>query len=524
MVSQLPVPVIIGVGDVRNPSKKLEDALEPSEMMLKAFQEALRDTGLPANVAKELQASIDSIDVVATWTWPYENLPGLLAEKLGVKPTHTFYSGTGGNSPGKLFDDAARRISLGKNKVALVTGGEALASLEAFSRAKQFPPPNWTKPKEQVTKVFKVDSSRLKDDTGAIHSVGLPIQVYPLYENAFRAHRGQSLEANEKESAKLYAEFSRVAEKNPVAWSYGKPAETEQSLATVTKKNRLICYPYPLLMNAFNTVNLSAACIVTTADNARRLGVPESHWVYPLGGAGTCDSSNFWERPNYYSSPSISRSIDSGLESSGLKKEEVDLFDFYSCFPIVPKLAAHHLGLPIVDSPKPVTLLGGLTSFGGAGNNYSLHAITEMTRQLRKKGAAPRHGLVLANGGVVSYQHVVCLSSHPRQDGKVYPAKNPLPDLLTDDKTPTTDAEAEGDAVIETYTVEYNRDGTPLRAYIVGRLTSNGHRFISNHADESTLKQLSNASKEPIGRSGYVRKDTEKKGRNLFSLEQSGRL
>lgn len=44
-----------------------------------------------------------------------------------------------------------------------------------------------------------------------------------------------------------------------------------------------------------------------------------------------------------------------------------------SCFPIVPKLACQHLGLPITKSPKPITLLGGLTSFGGAGNNYSMH-------------------------------------------------------------------------------------------------------------------------------------------------------
>lgn len=46
---------------------------------------------------------------------------------------------------------------------------------------------------------------------------------------------------------------------------------------------------------------------------------------------------------------------------------------FTRCFPVVPKLACHHLGLPIIDSPKPLTLLGGLTSFGGAGNNYSMH-------------------------------------------------------------------------------------------------------------------------------------------------------
>jgi hypothetical protein len=46
----------------------------------------------------------------------------------------------------------------------------------------------------------------------------------------------------------------------------------------------------PLLMNAFNTVNLAAACLLTSTEYARQLGVPESQWIYPLGGAGTKDS------------------------------------------------------------------------------------------------------------------------------------------------------------------------------------------------------------------------------------------
>ena len=45
----------------------------------------------------------------------------------------------------------------------------------------------------------------------------------------------------------------------------------------------------------------------------------------------------------------------------------------YSCFPIVPKLACQHLSLAFTESRRPITLLGGLTSFGGAGNNYSMH-------------------------------------------------------------------------------------------------------------------------------------------------------
>lgn len=48
----------------------------------------------------------------------------------------------------------------------------------------------------------------------------------------------------------------------------------------------------PLLMNAFNNVNLAAACILTSTDYARELGIPENRWIYPLGGAGTRDSTN----------------------------------------------------------------------------------------------------------------------------------------------------------------------------------------------------------------------------------------
>lgn len=43
-------------------------------------------------------------------------------------------------------------------------------------------------------------------------------------------------------------------------------------------------------MNAFNTVNLAGACILTSTAFAEELGVPKDKWIYPLGGAGTRDS------------------------------------------------------------------------------------------------------------------------------------------------------------------------------------------------------------------------------------------
>lgn len=121
-------PIIVGVGDIVNRSRKVEDAIEPLVLILQAIQEALKDTGLSEHSASKLQAEFDSLDVVRTWTWPYPDLPSLIAKRLAIKPTHRYYSEHGGNNPGKLFDEAARRISLGETKVAVLSGGEALAS------------------------------------------------------------------------------------------------------------------------------------------------------------------------------------------------------------------------------------------------------------------------------------------------------------------------------------------------------------------------------------------------------------
>lgn len=130
MSREIKIPIIVGVGDIKNKSAKLEDAFEPLELMLRSIRVAIEDIDTAEPALKELQSSIDSIDIVATWTWPYSNLPDLLSEKLGVSPKHKHYTEHGGNQPAKLLDEAARRISLGESKVAVVTGGEALASCE----------------------------------------------------------------------------------------------------------------------------------------------------------------------------------------------------------------------------------------------------------------------------------------------------------------------------------------------------------------------------------------------------------
>jgi hypothetical protein len=78
-----------------------------------------------------------------------------------------------------------------------------------------------------------------------------------------------------------------------------------------------------------------------------------------------------------------------------------------------------------------------------------------MTRKLRAGNGTT--GLILANGGVLTYQHVICLSSQPRADGQSYPTHNPLPSILEPSRPPTIAETAEGEAIIEVRFL-YNSD------------------------------------------------------------------
>ena len=133
----MPIPIIIGVGDFKNPSMLPEDAEEPASLMLSAINAAIHDTGIK-NV-DELRPAIDGITVVRTWSWPYADLPALLAQQLAIKNLrHTEYTDHGGHSPAKILDETARRISRGDITAGIIVGGEALASRKSIPTLRRF--------------------------------------------------------------------------------------------------------------------------------------------------------------------------------------------------------------------------------------------------------------------------------------------------------------------------------------------------------------------------------------------------
>lgn len=112
-------PVIVGIGEIKQNTKDLEAVLEPIALMEVALRRAQDDAGVA------LLANLDSIDVIAEYSWPYRDAPDLLCERLNISPGRRVYETVGGESPVRCIHDAALRIRKGESRVSAIVGAEA---------------------------------------------------------------------------------------------------------------------------------------------------------------------------------------------------------------------------------------------------------------------------------------------------------------------------------------------------------------------------------------------------------------
>ena len=70
----------------------------------------------------------------------------------------------------------------------------------------------------------------------------MPVQFYPLFENAWRAANGWTIPEHLDRLARLWAGFSEVAAGNPNAWI--QRAYSPEELSSGADGNRMIGFPY----------------------------------------------------------------------------------------------------------------------------------------------------------------------------------------------------------------------------------------------------------------------------------------
>ena len=491
------LPIIVGVGQVTQ-RPGAERPREPLALMAEAARLAQADAG-----AGDLLHELDSVRVVNVISWPSRSPAHDLANALAVAPREALYTHIGGNTPQWLVNESAQAIHEGDLRFVLIAGAEAMYSARrARARGVDL---GWSPRGAPAPDVG--DARAGTSETEIKHGAAMPTQVYPLFENALRAHYGRSLAEHQRALGELMAPFTAVAAANPHAWF--REAKSAEAIATPGADNRYIGFPYPKYMNAIIDVDQGAALLLTSVGEARRLGIPEQRWVY-LRGCG--DATDLWfvtDRVNYHSSPAIRASGARALSMAGATIDEVAHLDLYSCFPSAVQITRDMLGIAAGD-PRPLTITGGLPYFGGPGNNYVTHSIASMVETLRADPGSL--GLVTANGWYVTKHSTGVYSTEPpRQEWR---RASPKIDQAAIDAEPHPPLATEpaGDAVVETYTVLFNREGAPERGIVIGRLAG-GERFIANTpADARTLESMT--KHEMIGTKGRVSAGGD--GINLF--------
>ena len=491
-------PVLVGVGQS---SERLHDPEYQGHsavaLATNAAHRAITDAG-----ATGIAAEIDTVAGIRQFensfpetTAPLgksDNYPRAVATRLGASPRRAILDVIGGQAPQHLVTEMAATIARGDSDVALVLGSEAISTTRHLAGSDEAPDFTEHVGGQLEDRGYGLDG--LLSDQAVEHGLIDPPSQYALFENARRARLGQSRETYAHAMGELFAPFTKIAAANPHA---AAPVERDaQELATPTGRNRPIADPYTRFLVARDQVNQGAATLLMSVGAARRLGVPEHNWVF-LHGHADLQERTLMARNDLATSPAAALAVRHALDVAGIDLADVSAFDLYSCFPIAVFNICDTIGLS-PDDPRGLTLTGGLPFFGGAGNNYSMHAIAEAVGRARAEPGA--YALVGANGGLMSKYSVGIYSTTPTDWHADHSAQ--LQDEVDSRPSPSVALQPEGPATIESYTVQHGRDGT-RSGIVIGRLAADNRRFVATADDDTALDMLSHG--EPIGRQVYVR-------------------
>lgn len=468
------LPVLVGVGQLNQRVDRGAGALEPVDLMAAAVQLAVADAGRP-----RLVEEIDSIRVVDVFSWRYPDPARLVAERLMTTVHHTARSAVGGNMPQAMVNGACRDISEGNADVVVITGAEAWRSRNALRAAGAGP--TWTSQEANVEPDEIIGHDEALNHPHEIErGIVLPVQIYPMFESAWRAAQGWTIDEHRRKLNDLWAGFSKVASTNPHAWIRREYSADE--LATVDDTNRMIGFPYPKLLNSNNAVEQGAALILCSAAKASALGIPRDRWIFPHSGTDGHDSFLVSHRPTLAGSAAMRIAGRAALTLAGVGPDDLAFIDVYSCFPVAVQIAAAEIGL---GDDRPLTVTGGLSFAGGPWNNYVTHAIATMAEQLRS--AEPGTvGLCTANGGYLTKHAFGVYGNQPPSGG--FRSSEPQAEI---DAVGTRELceSFDGKVTVEAYTVMHGRDGNP-EVGLAATLLDDGRRAWGSTRHAATLDAM----------------------------------
>ncbi len=472
-----------------------DGAEDPATMMGRAITGALADGQIDPT-------AVDVLACVEPLSWNYDDIAANVAAESGISAdVETAWVPAGGTSPQDLIHQLGPRLRAGEIDCAVICGAESMRS------RRRGHVDGWPERASGVNPMR--GQAAFSSELERRHGLSAPLQLFPLIENALQAANGRTASEQSHVAASLLARNAAVAATNPHAWFQDAPSA--ETIGEVSTDNRMIVHPYTKRTNAIMDIDQSAAIVLTSASFAQQRKLTERSAAI-LAGAGSEEVWNPIERERLDVCRAMERAFRYTLDAAGLDASEIDAMDLYSCFPSAVELAMDALGVPL-DDARPVSLTGGLAFAGGPGNAYVLHSLATALAHLRRSSSEK----ILVTGiGMANTKHAATLLTGP--DHVPAAASGAMVYRLHESDAPMHVLErADGRARVISYTIEYERAGTPRNVIWLLSL-DNGNRTIANTADGEMDIVETILDDEIVGRCGVVRFEPGSQ-RNLFHLD-----
>ena len=479
MTSATRTPAVAGCGEIAQHDISGPGLRSALDLAVEAARRAGADAGGRLLERVELVASVMSISL------RHPDPGRLVADRLGLTGVRTVQTRIGGNLPQYLLNDLGAEIAAGRLDVALIVGTESVYSRRK-APAEAIRGLDEPLPEGEPAPWFGDDRPGWSDDEAA-HQAALPNVIYPLFEAALRAEAGRGLEEHRRLVSELWARFAAVSGTRAAAWS--QKAWSAEEIRTPGPANRMVTYPYTKLMNANIFTDQAAAILVCSPEAARAAGVPDERLVYLHAGADGADTQFFTERWSLTGFPGLRATARGALAAAGLDVDDSARFDLYSCFPSAVQAAMKELGLagPAGGDDRPLTQTGGLSFFGGPGNNYVTHSVAAMVDACRADPGSL--GMVTGVGYYLTKHSAGIYSTRPPEGGfvRVDPAATKAEIDAGPRRVPA--GPYAGPATVEAAVVQYSREGRPAVGVLTA-LTPDGRRALANCTDQSVLASM----------------------------------
>ena len=379
--------VVIGVSAIQQKGdfENLDEALF---LMDQAVKEALSDSG-----NKSIKDHIDEIRIPKGF-WRYRDPGKWIAKNNDFKNIPTTYVTKIGVLQQNLINEACLKIENGEINASIILGGEArYKQLRSVIEKKEY---FETKLDENPDFYIKAKEDLYGDEE--LEELGaMAVGYYATMETALRKNDDENIEEHQNNIASMYEEFSKVASNNEDAWLDHPYSKKE--ILEISKKNKMLAYPYNKLHCTSWNVNQSAALIICSEELANKLEIDNKKRVYPISSSENNNMIAIQQRPKLYESLGMiyaAKSINKMMEQLDIR---IDAYDLYSCFPAAVKMFSKSLEL---GSEIPKTITGSMPYAGGPLNSFVIHSTVKMIQKIRALEA--RHGLVTGVSGMMTKQ------------------------------------------------------------------------------------------------------------------------